>query len=186
LKNPVAITLLVLQIFTICGHILVYQYFVYESDKLFNDRIGMSLYNVHDLVEIKVPAHTEGAQGWSGYERINGQIQFKNTCYNYVRLQITGDTIYLACIPNYEKSRLFNQNIIDAREIDDIPVNKKDHVPYGKIIDLGSYNYPAALFSFLPPVIILKGEGKFFYLSPVQHNITVLHQPPKNVFFEIS
>src|ERR1700744_5809789 len=99
--------------FIICGHLALYQYAVYQSDKLFNDMISKNMYNIHDLVEIKVPQHIGTIQNWRVYERINGQVQFKNTCYNYVKLRLTKDTIYLICIPNYEKTRLFNQNIIN-------------------------------------------------------------------------
>lgn len=165
--------------FTICGHLVLYQYFVYRSDKLFNDQISKNLYNVHDLVQIKVPAHTALAQNWSSFEKINGQIQFKNTCYNYVKLKLTKDTIYLMCVPNYEKTRLFNQNIINASQISDIPVTKKDHVPFGKSIDLGNYNYPVVLFRFSPTVVTLQSNSITGNFDHVKNYITIPHQPPK-------
>ncbi len=165
--------------FTICGQMALYQYFVYQSDKVFNERISKNLYNVHDLVEIKLPAHTQVVQNWSAYERINGQVQFKNKCYNYVKLKLTRDTIYLMCVPNYEKTRLFNQNIIDAKLFGDIPVNKKNHVPFGKTVDLGKYNYPVTLFQFMPPVITLNKLHSFGFINPAQHYISIPHQPPR-------
>ncbi len=179
MKKLIAIVLLGLQIFTICGHILLYQYFVYRSDKLFNDRISKNMYNVHDLVEVKVPVRTQISQNWSGYEKINGQIQFKNTCYNYVKLRLTRDTIYLMCIPNYEKTRLFDQNIINAKEIADIPVNKKNHVPYGKTVDLDKYNSPLILYKLSPPVLTLQTNNNICCPNPVHHSIATPDQPPK-------
>ena len=175
----IAIALLSLQMFTICGHLLLYQFFVYRSDKLFNDRIGKNMYNVHDLVQIKVPSHTGVTQSWNYFEKINGQIRFKNTCYNYVKLKLTRDTIYLMCIPNYEKTRLFNQNIINASHIADIPVNKKDHVPFGKTTDLGKYNYPVTLFKFSAPVAILQSGNIICCSNPIQYYTDTPHQPPK-------
>ena len=165
--------------FTICGHLLLYQFFVYRSDKLFNDRIGKNMYNVHDLVLIKVPSHTGVTQSWNYFEKINGQIRFKNTCYNYVKLKLTRDTIYLMCIPNYEKTMLFNQNIINASHIADIPVNKKDHVPFGKTIDLGKYNYPNLLFKFSPPFITLQANINTRCFNPTVRYLIIPHQPPK-------
>lgn len=175
----IAIALLSLQMFTICGHLLLYQFFVYRSDKLFNDRIGKNLYNVHDLVLIKVPSHTRVTQSWNYFEKINGQIRFKNTCYNYVKLKLTRDTIYLMCIPNYEKTRLFNQNIINASHIADVPVNKKDHVPFGKAIDIGKYNYPVTLFKFSAQVTILQSSNTKYCSNPIQYYTDTPHQPPK-------
>jgi len=179
LKKLTAIALLCLQIFTICGHTLLYQYFAYRSDQIFNDRISRNMYNVHDLVEIKIPTKTQVTTGWTTYQKINGQIQFKNICYNYVKLKLTRDTLYLVCIPNYEKTRLFNQNIINAKDIDDIPVTKKDHVPFGKAADFGKYNYLPVQFSFLSPVVILQASNNLQSPTPIQCCLSVPHQPPK-------
>jgi hypothetical protein len=175
----IAIALLSLQMFTICGHLLLYQFFVYRSDKLFNDRIGKNMYNVHDLVLIKVPSHTGVTQSWNYFEKVNGQIRFKNTCYNYVKLMLTRDTIYLMCIPNYEKTRLFNQNIINASHIADILVNKKDHVLFGKTIDIGKYNYPITLFKFSAPITILQSGNIICCTNSIQYYTDTPHQPPK-------
>ncbi len=141
--------------------------------------ISKNMYNVHDLVEIKVPQHIQTIQNWGGYERINGQVQFKNTCYNYVKLRLTKDTIYLVCIPNYEKTRLFNQNIINARDIADIPVNKKDHVPFGKILDLGKYHSLIELFKPSPHTVILRSLNTSLSLNYIQRYEDIPHQPPK-------
>jgi hypothetical protein len=179
LKKLIAIALLCLQIFTICGHILFYQYFVYQSDKLFNDQISKNRYNVNDLVEIKVPLRTPAAQNWHQFESISGQVQFKNTCYNYVKLKLTRDTIYLVCIPNYEKTRLYNQNIINAKDIADIPVNKKDHVPFGKIVSLDNYNHVLTSYKFTPAIALLAVRNSGFYPDNAEHYIAVPEQPPK-------
>jgi len=118
-------------------------------------------------------------KNWGGYERISGQIQFRDACYNYVKLKLTRDTIYVVCIPNYEKTRLVNENVIDAKEITDIPVNKKDHVPFGKTINLDSYNYPIILYKLLPKVITLPANNYCSRLNLVQRYPDTPDQPPK-------
>jgi len=165
--------------FTICGHIILYHYFVYRSDKISNERVNGNMYNVRDLVEVKIPAHTAITQSWTEYELVSGQIQFKNTCYNYIKLKLSPDTIYLVCIPNYEKTRLFNQNIANAKVIDGIPVNDKEQVPFGKFIDLGKYNYTIASFKFSPPVITLQNGGSDVHSNPVEYYVDIPHQPPQ-------
>ncbi|WP_428330862.1 hypothetical protein [Mucilaginibacter sp.] len=181
MKKLIAIVFLSVQMFSICGHILLYKYFVYRSDKLFNEQISKNRYNVNDLVEIKVPVHTPSVQSWTGYEKINGQIQFKNTCYNYVKIKLTSDTIFLMCVPNYEKTRLFNQNIINARDIADIPINKKDHVPFGKLINLGNYSFPIVLYRFSSPVVLLKASMSCLHVKPINSYLPIFHQPPKAI-----
>jgi hypothetical protein len=179
LKKIIATALLALQLFTICGHMALYQYFVYQSDKLFNYQISRNLYNVNDLVQIKVPVDMPNIQSWTCFEPIRGQVQFKNACYNYVKLKLSKDTIYLMCVPNYEKTRLINQNIINAKEIADIPVNKKDHVPFGKIAQLGTYNYPITLYKFSPPVSTLLVNNTSFYSHVAARYLSTTKQPPK-------
>lgn len=179
MKKLIAVAFLSLHLFTAGGHVLLYQYAVYKSDKLFNDQISRGRYNVDDLVEIKVPAHTTLKRNWTAFEPIHGQVQFKSTCYNYVKLRLSPDTVYLMCIPNYEKTRLFNENIISAKDLGDIPVNKKDHVPFGKTPDLGKYNYPLMLHRFTPPVIVLPAAGHSLYCYTVNTDIDIPEQPPK-------
>jgi hypothetical protein len=179
LKRLIAIALLGLQIFTICGHLLLYQYFVYQSDRELNQRIANNEYTDRDLVEIKIPAHTAITQSWTEYQYINGQIQFKNTCYNYVKVKLTADTIYLACLPNHEKTRLFNQNIINAKVIDEAPLSKKDQIPFGKGIDLGKYNYTLVSYHFSSWVTVQQQTNVFTAPAIASRCITVPLQPPK-------
>jgi len=158
---------------------LLYQYFVYQSDKFFNEQISKNRYNLSDLVEIKIPIHNSVTQNWKGYESINGQIQFKNTCYNYVKLKLTADTIYLKCIPNYEKTRLFNQNIINAKEISDIPVNKNSHVPFGKVNFPITYSVPLIIFNFNTPLACSNSINTNVCCYPIKHYIPIVEQPPQ-------
>jgi hypothetical protein len=179
LKKLIAVALLGLHLFTMGGHFMLYQYFVYRSDRLFNDQISKNRYNVNDLVEIKIPAHTPAFRDWDSFEPISGQVQFKNACYNYVKLKITTDTIYLMCVPNYEKTRLFKQNIINVKEIADIPVNKKDHVPFGKTLNLDKYNNQVAVYNFLSPVTTLYVNNSRCSSYPVQHYLSIPGRPPQ-------
>ena len=167
--------------FSICGHILLYQYFVYKADQYFNEQISQNRYNISDLVEIKVPLHTPNVQNWKRYESISGQIQFRNTCYNYVKLKLTTDTIYLQCIPNYEKTRLFNQNIISAKEIADIPVSKKNHVPFGKINQSANYSYPVSIFNFTSPLAAVGIKKNRSCLRVIQRYNSIPKMPPKSL-----
>jgi len=179
LKKSVAIGFLFLQLFSLCGQIVLYQFFLYKSNKFFNEQISKNRYKIDDLVDIKVPVTTPNIQDWSNYVNIKGQVQFKNTCYNYVKLKITRDTIYLKCVPNYESTRLFNQNIINAKQIADIPFNKKEHVPFGKVNSLGMYNYQAIQFRFSIPVVLVKRCPINIPSNIIYSTIPVPGQPPE-------
>ena len=152
MKKLTAISLLFIHLFNIGGQLSVYQYLVYKSDKFFNKQISENHYNIDDLTEIRIPANMPGIADWKNYENLCGRVQFENSAYNYVKIKMTRKAIYLVCVPNYATTRLSDQNIINARQIADIPVPKKEHVPFGKI-NLVAYNYQVVRYTFSIPVI---------------------------------
>jgi hypothetical protein len=178
MKKLIAILLLFVLLFNLYGHMALYEYRVFQSDKLFNEQVSKNNYNIDDLVEVKLPVHMPTIQDWKEYTCVCGQVKFKSNCYNYVRLKMTRDTVYLMCIPNYEKTRLINQNIIDARKIADIPVNKKERIPFGKANNLGMYHYQLTQYKFLTPTITVKGTLKYSYPNIVNSYISLPGQPP--------
>ena len=139
----------------------------------------MNKYAVDDLVSVKVPVNMPTVENWKDYSYISGQVQFKNHSYNYVKIKMTKDTIYLMCIPNYKKTRLINQNIIDARKIADIPVGKKEHVPFGKAINLSDFNYQNIQYSFITPVSVLKTIVSNIKPDIVKCSVASPAQPPE-------
>ncbi|TWR31401.1 hypothetical protein FPZ43_02685 [Mucilaginibacter pallidiroseus] len=77
------------------------------------------------LIQIKLPVHMPEIQNWADYEKVQGQIQFKDNYYNYVGVKMTKDTMYLVCIANSVKTRLVGANLIVAKNISDTPVGAK-------------------------------------------------------------
>lgn len=153
MKKIIAILLLFIHLYNIGGQLAIYQYLVFQSDRLYDAEIGQNHYNVEDLTEIRVPVNTPGITDWHGYINLSGSVRFKNNSYNYVKIRMTSTAIYLVCIPNYATTHLLGHNIIYARQIPDIPVPKKDHVPFGKINQV-AYSYQTVTFKFSTPLII--------------------------------
>ncbi len=112
----------------------MHQYFAYLSEKLFNEKIDKGLYNLDDLTEIKIPVNMPTITEWRNYQDVSGQIQFDKICYNYVKMKVTRDVLYLMCIPNYKTTHLNVANVINAKPIKGVAVPKKEHVPFGKTI----------------------------------------------------
>ena len=132
----------------------MHQYLVYQSDKLFNDQISKNYYNIDDLREVRIPVNMPGTSDWKAYENLSGEVQFANSSYNYVKMKVTRNAIYLMCIPNYTTTHLYGQNIIYAPQIQDIPASKKDHVPFGKI-NLVAYSHQIIQYKFSIPILAL-------------------------------
>jgi hypothetical protein len=117
--------LLTVHLFYLGGYMLVFQYFMHRSDVQIVKQLYENKVDNVKLVELKVPVSMPTIQDWPEYEHIQGQIQLNNAYYNYVRLKMTKDTMYLICLQNDTKTKLEKANIIMAKNVADVPLSKK-------------------------------------------------------------
>jgi hypothetical protein len=172
--------MLALLLFNLGGYLLLFQYLIYQSDRSIIQKINNNHYKSTDLVEVKIPVHLN-IQDWTEFEPISGAVQLKDNSYNYAELKMTRDTIYLMCIPNTNKSRLVTANIIYARQVSDIPVNKKSHLPLiKKSISESECNYTITLYKALIPAENSKAGCNYAYSDIVKTTIDVPGQPPES------
>src|SRR6202012_5041693 len=71
-KKLVAISLLCLHLFSLYGHLALYEYFVYQSDQHFNEQISMNKYAVDDLNLVKVPVNMPTLENWQDFACVSG------------------------------------------------------------------------------------------------------------------
>jgi hypothetical protein len=180
LKKTIAAALLFIYLFNIGGQLALHQYFAYLSDKFFTEQTAKGLYNVDDLTEVKLPVNMPGITDWKSYENIKGQIKFENNSYNYVKMKITRTALYLMCVPDYKTTRFTNRNIIDARQAKNVPVPKKDHVPFSKATSSAKFSITFERFafkSFSKTIRVVPGQPAQRLLS---HNLPIPDQPPRS------
>ena len=128
---------------------MFFAYYIHQSDVQMVKQIFDNKIDEAKLIEIKIPVHFPTMQDWTEYAVIEGQIQLKDAYYNYVRLKMTHDTMFFICIPNSAKTRLVHANIIDARQISDVPLSKKgQEQSVKKINGLSDYNLQAFKYSY--------------------------------------
>ncbi|MFI5137652.1 MAG: hypothetical protein ACHQIM_07480 [Sphingobacteriales bacterium] len=180
LKKLIAVVLLSTCLFNIGGQLVLHQCAVFLSDRFFNAQTSKGLYNVNDLTEVKLPVNMPGITDWRAYENISGQIKFENSCYNYVKMKITRNAIYLMCIPDYATTSLTDKNIIDAKRVKDIPVPKKEHVPYSKSSVRDNFSFAFLHFQFSSPVQGPTGIDARSCPQIIHHSPDIPEQPPKS------
>ena len=149
----------------------MHQYCVYLSDKFFTEQTSKGLYNVNDLTEVKIPVNMPQIIDWKAYENVTGQVQFENISYNYVKMKITRNAIYLMCVPNYSTTHLSHQNIIIAKQVKDCRVPKKNHVPYTKTTLLNKFDFAFLRFEFSPAfkkitITVVQPVQRLYYYFP--------------------
>ena len=148
MKKFTATVLLAIYLFNIGGQLTLHPYFAYLSDRFFTEQTRKGMYYTGDLTEITIPLNMPAIADWKNFENISGQIQFENVSYNYVKMKITRTAMYLMCVPDYQTTRFSGRNIINAMQAKSVPVPKRDHVPYGKIVFGGQFNFTFAQFAF--------------------------------------
>ena len=150
--------LLSVHLFYLGGYTFVFQYLIHRSDVQLVKQMYDNKANSKRFVELKVPVNMPTIQDWAEYEHIEGQIQLNNTYYNYVRLKMTRDTMYLICLPNNTKASLEKANVILAKNINDIPISKKGTTnPLTKKVNLVYDNVDEVMqYSYTPVSKLVK------------------------------
>ena len=179
MKKAAAIFLLMIYLFDVGAYLVMHQYMVYRSDHFFEEQIEKNFYNKNDLVEVAIPVSMPGIHDWAGYERISGQIRFKDNAYNYVQMKITSHMLYLKCVPDYKTTRLNDNNVIDAGPIKDVPVPKKEHVPYTGALFMNGFGFTFQDIILKSPVIRLTQYTTPYLQLLIDRHIDIPKQPPK-------
>jgi hypothetical protein len=151
-KKPFSAFLLFTLIFNWGGPLAVHQLLVFKADRFYAMQTDRGFYNPDDLTEVKIAANLPGVTYDSGYIRMFGEVKFGDASYNYVKMKLTRNAVYLLCVPNYETTHLCGQNIIHAENINDVPVPKKEHVPFGKSSILAHFDYVFQKVQFSEPI----------------------------------
>ncbi|QHS55996.1 hypothetical protein GWR56_10790 [Mucilaginibacter sp. 14171R-50] len=181
MKKFFAILLLLIHFFNWGGYMLLQNYMLELSDRRMNDLISHNLYNPNALVELKIKQNLPGINEWPDYKNVSGSIQLKNACYNYVKLKFTKDTLYVMCVPNYEKTKLIDNNVIYAKQINDIPTDKGNDTSAKKGGPDVKYDHPQLVIRFLNfENIQPRGINKIYNLS-ADPFIGTPGQPPETL-----
>ncbi len=166
-------------LFYIGGALAVHEYLSYRADQFYNEQAGKGLYNVKELTEVIIPVKLSQAEDWKAYEDVSGHIQFGEHSYNYVKMKLTRNAMYLMCIPNYEKTQLIEQNVINAKGAKEVPVPKKAHAPQFKVAAPASYQFSFTRFAFKAPVRELALAVQQPVLRPACRSLDIPEQPPR-------
>jgi hypothetical protein len=167
-------------LFNLGGYSLFFQYMIDHSDNKIINLINNNRYHNSDLVEVKIPVNLPTLQNWTEFENISGQVQFKNNKYNYAQIKMTKDTLYLLVIPNHDRTKLVNANIIYAKQVNDIPINKKSHnSSLKKSISESEYHYVTLNYKINIPDNNTKCYREYALLNIIKPSLGVPGQPPE-------
>jgi hypothetical protein len=151
-RRFLAMMLLSIHLFNTGGYSLVFQYFIHRSDLQITKEIYENKVDATQLVQVKIPVKNPGMTDWPDYKRIQGQVQLKDGFYNYVGVKITRDTMFLVCVANSVKTKLYNVNTIVAKNVSDALLTKKGQetpVKKASSYSISDYNFTDVKYAFL-------------------------------------
>jgi hypothetical protein len=108
LRKGIAISLLLLLLFNLCGYRFVIASLQKKADTKLEASIDKREYNESDLIEVRMAMNLPYQERYTEFERHYGEVTIDGKAYTYVASKIEGDILILKCIANQSKQVLKN------------------------------------------------------------------------------
>jgi hypothetical protein len=184
-RQTIAILFLAIHLFAIGG----YRWAIDEMEAHNNRQVSIRLdhadYDEANLIEIKIPLAVTYPSNWTSLERYDGEIDFNNQHYRYVKRKLVNDSLVFYCIPNQEK-RKFNS----ARDqffslVNDINQEDNHSSPVSKasVVKSITAEYPTIFihFDLNTPQVIHQKLGFHPNATALDTMLEAPYLPPKSV-----
>ena len=113
-------------LFNIAGYRFIYSFLEKKATLVLENKIEAGRYSDDQLVEIQIPLNMPYYSD-KDFEPAYGETDWNGIHYRYVKRKISGNTLYLLCIPNKEKTQIiFAKNDFTQKNISD---NQQNNVP---------------------------------------------------------
>ena len=95
-------------LFYVAGYRWVFSYLENRTTAKLEQRIEAGTFTDEQLVEIKIPLNMPYYSD-KGYESVYGETEWNGQHYRYVKRKVSGNTLYLLCIKNTDKSKIIEE-----------------------------------------------------------------------------
>jgi hypothetical protein len=123
LKKIAAILLLALMVFNLAGYRWLFSAIENKATAQLEQKISTGQFTEDQLVEIRIPLNLAYYSD-QDYEEVYGETDFNGEHYRYVKRKVSGNTLYLLCLPNKEKTDIVKAKNEFAKAVNDIPSNE--------------------------------------------------------------
>jgi len=101
---------------------LVFAYLEENATSRLEEKIDAGQYDESQLIEIKIPLQLPYYND-SKYQTCYGETEFNGEHYRYVKRKVSGNTLYLLCLPHTEKDNIAAVKTDFVKAVNDIPQN---------------------------------------------------------------
>jgi hypothetical protein len=123
-KKIAAILLLSLMVFNLVGYRWLFTAIENKATANLEQKISSGKYSDEQLVEIRIPLNMPYYSD-KDYENVYGETDFNGEHYRYVKRKVSGNTLYLLCLPNKEKTSIAKVKNEFTKAVNDVPANKQ-------------------------------------------------------------
>lgn len=106
LKRIAAILLLGILFFNWFGYRILADLLQQQADIELEARLDQADYDESSLIELRVTLNLPYQTNWTGFERVDGEIEINGIHYKYVKRKVEDGQLVLMCLPHEEKMRL--------------------------------------------------------------------------------
>ncbi len=105
MKKIAAILLFSILLFNMTGYRWLFTYMENRATAKLEKLIDSGNYSEANLIEISIPLSMPYYSD-QGYQTVYGETQWNGQHYRYVKRKITGNILYLLCLPHEEKNNI--------------------------------------------------------------------------------
>jgi hypothetical protein len=161
------------------GYMFVFRYLNLQSSQNISQKIDSNNYSSGELVEIKVALHLPYQSTMSDYELHSGEITIAGSHHNYVKRKVSGDTLYLLCLPNREKDKLQVAESNFNKDANDFDASGKKESAIKKAPLFADYNHELTGYLLNPPADEFSGTNGFLSAALLQTFPDFPGRPPE-------
>jgi hypothetical protein len=122
-------------LFNLVGYKWLFAAIEYSSTADLEQKISAGNYSDDQLVEIRIPLNMPYYSD-KDYENVYGETDFNGEHYRYVKRKVSGNTLYLLCLPNKEKTSLVKVKNEFTKAVNEVPGNKQGSQEKNDLIKL--------------------------------------------------
>jgi len=143
LKKVAAILLLTVMLFNLAGYRFLFSALEKNVTAHLEQKISAGNYSDDQLVEISIPLNMPYYSD-KDYENVYGETDWNGQHYRYVKRKVSGNILYLLCLPNKEKTSLVEVKNEFTKAVNDIPGNKQGSQEKNNFIKLLTTEFKVA------------------------------------------
>jgi hypothetical protein len=134
MKKAFSIFFLALFLFNVGGYYLVYWALESKAKKDLVHRLDADNFASSDLIIISVPMSLPYPLQQQGYERVDGEFEYKGEYYRLVKQRLENDTLFLVCIKDHDQKKLVDVLNEYTNLTNNLPASAKHTVElFGKL-----------------------------------------------------